>query len=169
MKNLDVKIHNSFEISIKDITNDIDISNKKWDEVIYLLSDNSQSVFFYGMRLNYDDDLKNTIGYLTDEILIDDDGEFAIVLLRIKDINIINRGLLSKLWKHYDSPSLVFLENTEDQSFLVSAIKMNRFYFNLLNTISGLSILSQSFEQDVLWIRSNNQIMVERIARVHKI
>jgi len=46
MKNLDVKIHNNFEISIRDLANDLDISNKKWDDFISLISNSSQCVFF---------------------------------------------------------------------------------------------------------------------------
>ena len=168
MKNLDVKIHNNFEISIKDLANDLDISNKKWDDIISLIYDDSQCVFFYGIRLNYNDDLENTIGYLADEILIGGDGEFSIIFLKIKDANIISRGLLSKLWNQYDNPSLVFLENIADKNLLVNTIKLSRYYNALLNTVKGLSILSQGFEQDVLWLRSNNQVMVKRINHLYK-
>jgi len=168
MKNLDVKIHNNFEISIRDLANDLDISNKKWDDVISLISDNSKCIFFYGIRLNYNDDLENTIGYLADEILIGGDGEFSIIFLKIKDANIISRGLLSKLWNQYDNPSLVFLENIADKNLLVNTIKLSRYYNALLNTVKGLSILSQGFEQDVLWLRSNNQVMVKRINHLYK-
>lgn len=168
MKNLDVKIHSNFVISIKDLTGDVNISDKKWDDVISLISDNSECVFFYGIRLNYNEDLENTIGYLAEEILIGGDGKFSIILLRIKEVNVINRGLLNKLWKHYDSPGLVFLENIADQSLLVNTIKLNRYYDTLLNAVRGLSLLSQSFEQDVLWLRSNNQVMLERINHLYK-
>jgi len=50
MKTLDVNIHNDFEISIRDLTNDLDISDKKWNSLINLISENSQCVFFYGMN-----------------------------------------------------------------------------------------------------------------------
>lgn len=118
--------------------------------------------------MNYNDDLENTIGYLADEVLIGGDGEFSIIFLKIKDVNIIRRGLLGKLWNQYDDPSLVFLENIADKNLLLNTIKLSRYYHTLLNTVKGLAILSPGFEQDVLWLRSNNQVLVERINNLYK-
>jgi len=151
-----------------DLINDLDISDTKWDDLICLISDNSQCVFFYGIRLNYVEYVENAIGYVADEILIDDNGSLNTLLLRIMDINIINRGMLSKLWEHYESPSLVFLKNIEDEGLLVDTIKLNRYYDTLLNTIKGIYILSQDFEQNVLWLRGNNQVIMEKINHLYK-
>lgn len=162
MGKLDFIFHNDGEISIKDTEHDLDLSDKKWDSLLTLFSNDASSIYFYGMRINYREGLEETILYLTEEMLIDERG-LEFVLLKLKKASVmINRGLLGGLWRHYENPSLIFLKEKESEQLLVNAIKDNRYYKSMLRAVNGLSILYQSFEPEVLWINSNNIGIIER-------
>ncbi|RWU06140.1 hypothetical protein [Pedobacter chitinilyticus] len=162
--NLESLIHNDGEISIKDKDVDLDISLPKWDFLMDLLVDYSEYVLFYGLKLNYYDDIKENIKYLADEILINKHEEFETVLLKIGERHIkVSRSFLGRVWSQYESPSLIFLSNSDDVDKLVSTISKKRFYEGFLTTIEGLCIIYQEYEPNVLWISSNDEDLKKRI------
>ncbi|WP_199142070.1 hypothetical protein, partial [Pedobacter sp. ASV12] len=145
--NMDLVLHNRGVISIKDIDGDLNISQPKWDFLINLLIDYSECTFFSGLRLNYDDNIEKNIDYLAEEILINKDEDFEMVLLKINERNIrIHRGLLECVWKQYQNPYIIFLNNSNNVDILVNTIREKRFYNDFLRAIEGLCIIYQEYE-----------------------
>ncbi|WP_214228788.1 hypothetical protein [Pedobacter sp. B4-66] len=158
MSNLNIVYHNNGEISIKDIGHKLDISESKWDALIDLILEKHSHVFFYGVRLDYfNDDLMETIQYASDDFLMNRNDNFQLILFKVKEANVrLSRGLIGKIWGYYESPSLIFLKDKSNQDSIVSALKASRFYDSLLNSVNGICMLYQSFEEDVLWIKTND-------------
>lgn len=160
MSSLDIVIHNANTVSIKDLEHDLNIADFKWDKLITLLRVECESVFFSGFRLSYETNPQEIIDCVAEEKLyIENEGEVVEkTLIRVKEINVINRALLSKLWKAYDEPSLVFLAEKNNEQDLVDCMNDYHFGLEILRRVPGIYDLSQSYEADVLWIQSNADI-----------
>lgn len=157
MESLDIVIHNANTVSIKDLEHNLDIADFKWDKLITLLRVKCESVFFSGFRLSYETNPQEIIDYVAEEKLyIENEGEVVEKkLIRIREINVINRALLSKLWKAYDEPSLVFFAEKNNERDLVDCMSHYQFGLDILRRVPGIYDLSQSYEADVMWIQSN--------------
>lgn len=160
MGNLDIVIHNTTTVSIKDFEHNLDIADFKWDKLIALLRVKSESVFFSGFRLSYETNPQEIIDYVAEERLyIKNEGEVVEkVLIRVKEINLINRALLNNLWKAYDEPSLIFLTKKKNEQELVDCMNHYQFGLESLRRVPGIYELYQSYEPDVMWIQSNVDI-----------
>lgn len=51
MGSLDIVIHHTTTVSIKDLDHNLDIADLKWDKLIDLLRVKCESIFFSGFRL----------------------------------------------------------------------------------------------------------------------
>lgn len=160
MKDLDIDIRNPYEISIKDLTHDLDISEMKWDFLINHLLETTAGIYFYGLRLNYfDDDLKANIDFLLEESLFNVNNKFNRILFRIRPESlVIDRRVLKKIWELYESPSILFLKNIENEEFLAMSLFEDVYYPLLLEKVPGVYILYQEFAPDVLWGISNETL-----------
>lgn len=117
MTSLNFNIHNSNEVSIMDLNRNLDVSDVKWDLLINYFFKKSEVTYFYGLRLNYSyPELKKDVEYLSEEELFNE-GNSNRVFFRVKSANVIlNRTLLSKLWKTYEAPCLVFSDREHSQA-----------------------------------------------------
>jgi len=167
MSSLDIVVHDAITVSIKDLDHNLDIADFKWDKLIDLLRVECQLVFFSGFRLSYETNPNEIIDYVAEERLyIKNEGEsIEKVLIRVKEINVFNRALLSKLWKAYDAPSLIFLIKKENEQDLVDCMSFYQFGLESLRRVPGIYDLSQDYEADVLWIHSN----VDMTPLLHKL
>jgi hypothetical protein len=110
VNNLEVYIYNENRISIKDIAEDINISNSQWDFVFDFILDRTVSFYFLGERLDYSDgNLEKCLKLLSEKDLIDTD-DYQLVFFKLKSANLlISRKLLSQLWSYYEYPEIIFL------------------------------------------------------------
>ncbi|MFA4867994.1 MAG: hypothetical protein WC623_07345 [Pedobacter sp.] len=153
MRGLDLKIHAANNISIKDTTHSIDISEFKWDPLFKFLFDLTDSVYFYGVRvLVVNDELEKNIDFAAEEVFINKD--YNKILFRIKNINLLSRGLLMKIWSYYD-PLLVFLMDKNDEDIFLEANYKNKGPVISLTHIEGYFIVYPGMEEDVLWVNSD--------------
>jgi hypothetical protein len=160
MGNLDIVIHNETTVSIKDLEHNLDIADFKWDKLIDLLRVRCESIYFSGFRLSYETNPQEIINYVAEEKLyIEDEGEAVEkVLIRVREINVISRALLSKLWKAYDEPALIFLTDKNKEQDLIGCMSYYQFGLESFKRVSGIYELYQSYEADVMWIQSNVDI-----------
>lgn len=160
MGSLDIVMHNANTVSINDLERNLDIADSKWDKLITLLHVKCESVFFSGFRLSYETNPQEIIDYVAEEKLyIKNEGEvIEKILVRIREINLINRTLLSELWKAYDEPSLVFLTEKNNEQDLVDCMSHYQFGLEILKRVPGIYDLSHSYEANVIWIQSNVDI-----------
>lgn len=158
MDGLDIIVHNENEVSIRDSVHSLDISDFKWNNLMDLLITKSESVYFFGSRLSYETDPRESMDYVADEKLYIEDIDFEKVLVRVKPVNIINRALFSKLWKAYDESGLVFLTNKKYEQDLIGCMTSNKFGTEIFSRMPGIHFLYRGYEPNVLWIRSNMSI-----------
>ncbi len=158
MSSLDISHHGKNEISIKDFNHNINIADFKWDKIISLLHEKCDCVFFSGFRLSYETDPKETIDYVAEKKLYVEDENLENILISVKEINVINRSLLSRLWKAYDEPALIFLADRKNEQNLIDCMSYHQFGLEVFRRVPGIYDLYQSYESDVLWIRSNLDI-----------
>ena len=141
MTPLDIKVYNENFVSIKDLSSDLNISHTKWSKLFELLTKVFEGFYFLGSRIwSTSDEYDQTLDYLSDEILIDQGKEHSKILFRLKDSSLMyNRKLASHMWDYYEYPSIIFLGSRENEQILTKEIV----------------VIYRSFEQDVLWIKSN--------------
>jgi hypothetical protein len=157
---LDIKKHTDYVWSIKDLTHDLNISEKKWDLIFNHFVENSEVAYFGGARTNFmDDDFLKTVEYVSEEVLFDDVDEHFKILFRIKPANLIlDRNLLSKVWAYYEQPAIYFFDDRRIEASFSECYKKNYFVVKCLGNIKQYQMLYCMAEQDVLWISSNQDI-----------
>ena len=86
MSGTDFKRHQSNQISIKDLNQDIDISSTKWNSLFNFLLNDADVVYFEGSNSNYDDeDFENNVRHVSESVLLDHHKNYRI-LFRAKNI-----------------------------------------------------------------------------------
>jgi hypothetical protein len=123
MKDLDFYLRNNNEVSIKDLTEEIDIGDPKWDFLFSKILEEYHEVYFYGSRLDFKDlEFDQTVGYLANEILDDNNGSCSNLIFIFKPLSIAyGRKLISKLWSYYELPSILFLKNRDMRKPMMKA------------------------------------------------
>jgi hypothetical protein len=155
MDGINLKTHNDRKVSIKDLLNNINLSQFKWDFLFNSLFEISDAVYFGGQRLYFkNQEFDETISFLSEKILYQDN--FTILFKLNASGIVVSRNLVSKLWLYYEYPAIFFLKDNNYESELVILYKGNNTYESIIaKTSANLLVLYQSFEQDVLWIQSN--------------
>jgi hypothetical protein len=159
MNDLDLVKYGDWKLSIKDLTNDIDISQTKWNFIFKSLTDSE--IYFWGHRHNYiDDEFEQNINFLSDEILISEDKSHTLLLFfRLKHIDInYNRNLIAKVWSYFENPALMFLKSITEQDILVRSLKQKLLFEDLLDTVDDIAIIHLGMEFNVLWILGNQEL-----------
>jgi len=157
MTPLDIKVYNENFVSIKDLSSDLNISHTKWSKLFELLTKVFEGFYFLGSRIwSTSDEYDQTLDYLSDEILIDQGKEHSKILFRLKDSSLMyNRKLASHMWDYYEYPSIIFLGSRENEQILTKGYKNKLFHDDMIERIEEIVVIYRSFEQDVLWIKSN--------------
>lgn len=142
--------------SIKDLSGDIDITEKRWDILFEMLMEDSACIYFHGIELNYNDEnLIKTVKWLNDNVLFDDI-DVNNLLFKIKTSSILlSRNLVSTLWNYYWSPSLIFMLDENHEDFLRELIGRHFYVKDILEQIEGIKIIYMGAERDVLWLQHN--------------
>jgi len=156
MSSLDFNVYRTNFVSIKDTVHDVDISEGKWDVIFDSLSRNAESIYFYGSRRWVaDDDLENLALSLGEEVMIDEDPDHCKLLFRLKPISMMfNRKSLSKIWLYYEYPSIIFLQDKEEEVKLAEILEYDKLYYSdIIEILKGVTLTYQSFEPDVLWLQ----------------
>jgi len=157
MTPLDIKIHNENFVSIKDLSGDLNISDSKWNNLFELLIKVFEGFYFVGNRIwSNIDEYDQTLGYLSEEILIDQGEDYSEILFRLKDSSLIyNRRLASRMWDYYEYPSFVFLGSKENEQILTQGYRSKLLHDDMIERMEEIIVLYRSFEQNVLWIKGD--------------
>ncbi|MFZ4931104.1 hypothetical protein [Chryseobacterium sp. Mn2064] len=158
---LDLIRHNEDLISIRDMNNDLDISSTKWDEIFDYFSQNTSYIYFQGFRRWIEDDnLMNTINYISEEILVDKEKDHSIILCRLKSNTlIVNKLLLNKLFYYYEYPTIIFTKGIDQQKNLIKYVnQLPADLFSMFTVMSGIYIASRDSQFDVLWLRKSQNM-----------
>ncbi|MBW4891959.1 hypothetical protein KXQ82_19700 [Mucilaginibacter sp. HMF5004] len=160
MNSLDIKVHNNYSGSIKDLENEIDISESKWNFIFKTLSGKAETIYFNGRRINYrDNEIDKTIAALSNEVFIDEGTDHFELLFRLNPLDLsFNRNMVSKLWSYFEYPSFIFLNDKAEEGILVETCETQVYYDIMIKIIRGVTILYRSIEQDVLWIKSDQSV-----------
>ncbi len=155
--NLDVAIYNRNHLSIKDLDNELDIGNSKWDFIFDFILANSENFYFLGMRLEYfDHDLINLVDDLC-ELPISIDKKYFCILIKIKAANLeINRKRLSNLWVRYEYPAIVFRVNSYAETELIRLFNNRATFEEIIGSIENAYLIHKDVEQNVLWVRKSD-------------
>jgi hypothetical protein len=158
MSSLDFKVHRTNFVSIKDMTHDLDISEGKWDVIFDALVEKAESIYFYGTRRWVEGaDFEDLALSLGEECMIDEGVDHWRLLFRLKPIaTMFHRKSLAKLWPCYEYPSIVFLQNKNEEMRLVSMLLGERYFSDIVKVIDGVVFAHQSFEPNVLWIECSS-------------
>jgi len=145
-------------MSILDPNNDLDLSQRKWDQLLDYFVERSQAIYFCGSRINYlDDDIIKNVGYLCEVELINE--EFERILIRVKPANVVlNRNLLRNVWNVYERPSLIFSEYKENEDVIKNVLSQRMYFPGLFQQVDGLCLFYQDMQPNVLWLQSNKNI-----------
>lgn len=155
---LEVNFHKCNHISIKDLSHDIKLSETKWNTLFSLFLENVEGVYFYGLDLNYNDDnLVDAVNYCSEYILVDDYEQSRLVF-KVKEASILlNRALLYEIWNYYYYPSLIFIDDINQERDLINIINRERgFIKNVLDELNDVKITYMEFERNVLWLQHNH-------------
>jgi len=157
MISLDIKVYDKNFVSIKDLSNDLNISDAKWNRLFELLTKVFKGFYFFGNRIwTNSDELDQTLDYLSEEILIDQNKDHSKILFHVKESFLIyNRKLVSQVWDYYEYPCFIFLGENENEQILIQEFKNNLFYDDIVEKAEDIIIMYRSFEPDVLWIKSD--------------
>jgi hypothetical protein len=89
MKDIDIAIYNNYQVSIKDLSHDLDISEFKWNDLISVLEKTFERIYFYGYRDNYvDEHFRQTVSYLSEEIFIDESKHQLKLMFKLYDYSV---------------------------------------------------------------------------------
>lgn len=163
-EDLDLFVHENM-LTIQDLDNDLDISDSKWDFLFEYLLKEAPEVYFEGWHLDsqYTEEINSNlpanVGYLAEKIFIDKDGHH-ILLFKVKQSAImLNRGLLNKVWKCYDYPSLIFMRDTLQEERLIknNNQKPNR-WIKRISILKSVFIAFRSSQYDVLWVEKSSDL-----------
>jgi hypothetical protein len=159
MNDLELTRYDNEKLSKKDLTNDINISQTKWNFIFKSLT--GSKIYFWGHRHNYiDDEFENNINFLSDEILISEGknhGHLLFFRLKLVDLN-YNRNLLAKIWSYFENPAIMFLKNIDEENILVRSLKQRQFFEDLLDIVDDIAIIHLGMEFNVLWILGNQSL-----------
>lgn len=158
-ENLDL-IRFGNRITIKDLNQDLDISDRKWDFVFEYLLSETAIVYFEGFRLWVEDeDFIKNINYLADQVLVNN-RDYFIFLCKIKPGFItINRGLLNTMWEYYEYPSLIFLKDENQEQKLVEICnQLPLAKEKITEALNGVFIARRGGHPDVLWVEKSSDV-----------
>lgn len=160
MENLDFYLRNINELSIKDLNDEVDIGDSKWNFLFKKITEESHDVYFYGSRLDFkDSDFDATVSYLAHEILDDSGGSCNRLIFTFKPISVeYGRRLMSKLWSYYELPSILFVNNDSMQKQIMEAYFSGYLIQNLGDYLQHFFIIFKGFELDVVLVRSDNDL-----------
>jgi hypothetical protein len=153
-------------LSIKDLDDDLDISDSKWDFIFEYLVKEAPEVYFEGWHLDsqYTDEINSNlltnVEYLAEKVFIDKNGHH-ILLFKVKlSAIMLNRSLLSRVWLCYDYPSLIFMRDTSEESKLVeSSNQMPKRNTKAISILKNAFIAFRSSQYDVLWVEKSNDLV----------
>lgn len=133
----------------------IDVSESKWDSLFQFLLNNSETVYFYGLRvLVTNEELFNTIGFAAERILINEN--YNRIFFRLKTANVLlNRSLIRTLWLFFETASLVFLIDRDCEDILLKSSSRNILIKDNITQIDGCFFVYQGVESNVLWVESD--------------
>lgn len=155
--NLEIHKHKENFFSIKDLNNDINLSDFKWQFIFDLLMEDTVVVYFRGVDLNYDDgELYANIDFLKDDYSFFTNRERKEICFRVKMASVVlNRGLLATVWNYYWSAGLYFLSEKETENSFVNLLKNRASNANILEEILGVKTIYMGVERDVIWMEHN--------------
>jgi len=139
------------------MSNSIDIGEIKWNPIFDALAKHSKSIYFYGYRIDYSDsDFEDTVLSLGEEFFIDDGPDNYRLLFRLKPIALMfNRKQFSKLWRYYEDPSIIFLQNDSEETKLFETLWESRYFSDLIREVKS-AIIAYSYSGDnQLWLESS--------------
>jgi hypothetical protein len=157
VSDLDIKLYDKHNGSIKDLSKDLDISDTKWNKLFTSWLGLFNLIYFKGYRHYYiDEEFDQTIKYLSDKILINETKKHPTILFQLGKQHLsYNRKLASKLWWYFEFPCFIFLGNEKDEQIITDAYKSKMLDNDIINSVDDIVILYRGGEQNVLWIKSN--------------
>jgi hypothetical protein len=160
MTSLDVKIYNSNFASIKDLSKDINIGDVQWNSLFEILTKLFDNIYFEGARIwSKVEEFDQTLNYLSEQVLIDTRKNHSKILFRLKNSSILyNRKLASQIWDYYEYPCFIFLGDVNNEQKLIQACEVKPLNDDIIESVEDIVIMYRSFEQNVLWIKSNLDI-----------
>jgi hypothetical protein len=141
-------------LSIKDLDDDLDISDSKWDFIFEYLLKEATIVYFEGFRLWVEDnDFMKNVDYLSDGILLDKNSH-SVLLFKLKPSSILlNRSLLNKMWEYYEYPMLIFLKDGTQESKLIElSNQLPLAKDKITESLNGVFTVRRAGQPDVLWL-----------------
>ncbi|REC59079.1 hypothetical protein DRF65_27865 [Chryseobacterium pennae] len=158
-KSLDLFRYNEEMISIKDMENDLNISQMKWDDIFKYFLINTSYVYFLGFkRWIEDENFINTMNSISDRILVNIGNDSRIILCKLKVSTLINRSLLNRMFYYYEFPTLVFIKNIEQEQEIINYTEKLPLGDIPLTNLSYLYIVSKESQPDVLWLRKSSNM-----------
>ncbi|MCW1961282.1 hypothetical protein [Chryseobacterium viscerum] len=158
-KSLDLFRYNEDIISIKDMENDLEIKQIKWDDIFKYFSINTSYVYFLGFkRWVENDNLMNTINFISDKILVSIGDDNRIILCKLKIDTLINRELINRMFHYYEFPTLIFIKNIEQEAEIVKYTQRLPLGNIPLTNLPYLYTASRESQPDVLWLRKSQDM-----------
>lgn len=157
--NLDVYSCHNDQISIKDLSEDLNIGKKKWDFVFDFILGETNRFYFLGERLEYfDNDLVDLIESSSEKVFYKDEDWYKI-LFELSPANLlISRGGVSSIWSYYEYPAIFFLSTHSSESELINLIKKQITYSEIARSMNGVYVVHRNFEPNVLWVEKSSDM-----------
>jgi hypothetical protein len=157
MGSLEFKLYRDNYASIQDLSNGLDISDVKWNVIFDALLKDCSVIYFYGFRIDYaDSDFENAVLSLAEEFFIDDGAPHFRLLFRLNPIAMMfNRKQLSKLWKYYEDPAIIFLQDGNEETKLFETLLDSHYYSDLIREVKSIMLVYSGVQQNVLWLESS--------------
>jgi len=152
---LDVKVRSDNFLSVKDESGELNIADRVWDSMFDFLSNRTNFYYFLGERFNYiDEEFDSNLQFLSESILCKTN---ISIITQLKPSSLIlNRARLAKFWSYYESPAIIFLKDLSQEPLIVKNYSGKIKYVDFNNRFISSYMIYQSFELDVLWIKTSD-------------
>lgn len=157
MGSLKFKLHRDNYAYIQDSSNEIDISAVKWNIIFDTLLKDCSKIYFYGIRIDYPgSDFEEIVLSLAEEFFIDEGPNNYRLLFRLKPIAMMfNRKQLSKLWKYYEDPAVIFLQDSSEETKLFETLLDSHYYSALIREVKSVILAYSKFDHNTLFLESS--------------
>ncbi|RKS97846.1 hypothetical protein [Chryseobacterium defluvii] len=154
---LDLFKYNNELISIKDMNNDLEISQAKWNDIFEYFLTQTSHVYFLGFkRWIENDNLMNTINFISEKILVNIGNDNRIILCKLKsNILIMDRTLINRMFYYYEYPTLIFIKDINQEEALIKYAEKLPLGDTPLTDLPYLFTASRESQLDVLWLRKS--------------